>query len=137
MNDNEDVSAPPISSSTDISVGELEMNNDARLWGMLCHLTALAPLFGIAFGNILGPLVIWLIKRNNFSFVDEQGKESLNFQITVLLALAICIPLMFIVIGIFLAIAVVIAALVFVITATIKASNGEHYRYPFSLRLVK
>ncbi|MBN1942677.1 MAG: DUF4870 domain-containing protein [Phycisphaerae bacterium] len=124
--------APPPAEPRDV-----ETNNDARTFAMLCHLTALASLVGVPFGNILGPLVMWLVKKNDFAFVDEQGKESLNFQITVIIALAICIPLIFIIIGIFLALAVGITSLIFVIIAAVKTSNGEHYRYPISLRLIK
>ena len=115
----------------------LVTDNNARMFGMLCHLCALAGLVGVPFGNILGPLVIWLIKKNEIPFVDEQGKESLNFQITVAIAIAICIPLCFIVIGIFLMIAVGIASLVFVIIAAVKSNSGEHYRYPISIRFIK
>src|SRR5262249_27436623 len=70
----------------------IDADKDARLWGMLCHLTALSGLIGIPFGTILGPLIIWLIKRGEIPFVDDQGKESLNFQITVLLAALLLSP---------------------------------------------
>ncbi len=113
-----------------------DVNKDARLWGMLCHLTALAG-FLLPFGHIIGPLVIWLIKKNEIPFVDEQGKESLNFQITVSIAFVICIPLIFVIIGIPLMAAIGIANLVLIIIATIKANSGEHYRYPFAIRLIK
>jgi uncharacterized Tic20 family protein len=115
---------------------------DARTWGMLCHLGALAGLVGIPFGNIVGPLVVWLIKRNESAFVDDQGKESLNFQISVtiytlpLMVLGIILTIVFC-IGIILIIAAAgigIAALVFTILAAVKASNGEAYRYPCTIR---
>jgi uncharacterized Tic20 family protein len=109
---------------------------DARLWGMLCHLSALAG-FIIPFGSIIGPLVIWLIKKNESPFVDDQGKESLNFQITVIIAAFICGVLMLILIGIFLLIALGITTLIFIIIASMKANNGEAYRYPFAIRFIK
>ena len=97
---------------------------------MLCHLLAI-------FTGFLGPLIIWLIKKNDHPFIDEQGKEALNFQITVVLASLACIPLTFLCIGVPLLIALPIVNLVFCIIATVKTNNGEHYRYPIALRLVK
>lgn len=114
-----------------------QQQKDDRLWGMLCHLSALAAVFGIPMLNILGPLVVWLLKKNTSAFVDEQGKCALNFQITVTIALLVCIPLMFVVIGIPLMIAIGIADLVFVIIASIKVNQGESYKYPYSLNLIK
>ncbi|MEW6113824.1 MAG: DUF4870 domain-containing protein, partial [Thermodesulfobacteriota bacterium] len=57
-------------------------SKQATNWGMLCHLSALLGLVLISFGHILGPLVVWLFKKNDDPFIDEQGKESLNFQIS-------------------------------------------------------
>jgi len=103
---------------------------------MLCHLSALSG-FIIPFGSLLGPLVVWQIKKNQYPIVDDQGKEALNFQITVTLAAIVSAILIVLLIGIFLLIAVGIASLVFTIIAAIKANNGETYRYPFALRLIK
>ena len=128
---------PPRSYATPMGMTGIEENKDARLWGMLCHLGGLAGFIGIPFGNILGPLIFWLIKRNDHPFIDEQGKEALNFQITVLLAAIICIPLMFVIIGIPLLFAVGITDLVLIIIAAIKSNGGEHYRYPFAIRFIK
>ncbi len=61
-----------------------EMRDD-RTWGILCHLSALAMLLGVPLGNLLGPLVVWLVKRDQSSFVDQQGREALNFQISITL----------------------------------------------------
>jgi uncharacterized Tic20 family protein len=81
--------------------------------------------------------VVWLIKKDTMPFVAEQGKEALNFQITVLIAAIICIVLMFVVIGLFLMVVVGLGALVLSIMAAVKVQNGEDYRYPWALRLVK
>lgn len=113
-----------------------EASLEARQWAMFAHLSALAGLI-IPFGNVLGPLIIWQIKKNEFPFVDDQGKEALNFQITVAIAGLISVVLMLILIGILLIFAVGIAALVFCIIGGIKANEGERYRYPFALRLIK
>lgn len=102
---------------------------------MACHLSALAG-FVIPFGSIIGPLVVWLMKREESSFVDRQGKESLNFQITMLIAFLISLVLVFVLIGFLLIAAVAIFDLIMIIVATIKASEGEDFRYPISLRLV-
>lgn len=109
---------------------------EERQWAMFAHLSALVG-FIIPLGSILGPLIIWQIKKNEMPFVDDQGKEALNFQITVMLAVILCILLFVIFIGILLLPIVGIAALVFTIMAGIKANEGQTYRYPFTLRLIK
>ena len=103
--------------------------NPARTWEMLCHLSGLV--------GFIGPLVVWLVKKNEFPTVDVHGKEALNFQITVLIALVVSCALMTVCIGFLLAPAVAIANTVFVIIASIKVNNGEPYKYPFALRLIK
>jgi len=111
-------------------------NPEQNTWAMLCHLSSLSGYI-IPFGNILGPLVVWLMKKETMPLVDDQGKESMNFQITVAIAAIVCIPLIFVCVGIFLLIAVGILDLVFTILAAIQASKGTAYRYPFALRLIK
>jgi uncharacterized protein len=117
--------------------------SQARTWNMLCHLSALAG-FIIPFGNILGPLLVWQIKKNEIPSTNIHGKAALNFQITVTIAalvgMVVAVILSFVCVG-FLLIPLVIliglAGLVFAIIAGIKANNGEDYKYPFSLNLVK
>jgi uncharacterized protein len=117
--------------------------SQARTWNMLCHLSALAG-FIIPFGNMLGPLLVWQIKKNEIPSVNVHGKAALNFQITVTIAalvgMVVAVILSFFCVG-FLLIPIVIliglAGLVFAIIAGIKANNGEEYKYPFSLNLVK
>ncbi|MFI5401459.1 MAG: DUF4870 domain-containing protein [Planctomycetota bacterium] len=112
-----------------------EVSKDARMWGMLCHLSALAGLVTF-FGFLLGPLIVWLLKRNDFPFVESQGKESLNFQITMVFAFAFCIPLCFVAVGFVLLPVIGVVDIVLTVTAAIRASDGIAYRYPFALRLV-
>jgi uncharacterized Tic20 family protein len=113
------------------------VSKDEQNWAMICHLSALAG-FLIPFGNIAGPLIVWLIKRAEMPLVDVHGKEALNFQITVSIAIAVCIPLMFVLIGIPLMVIIGLGALILTIMAAVKISNGEfEYRYPFALRLLK
>jgi uncharacterized Tic20 family protein len=111
-------------------------SSEDKTMGMLCHLLALAG-YVIPFGNIIGPLIIWLIKKDESAFVDDQGKESLNFQITVTIAILVCIPLMLVLIGIILMPVIAIAALILVIVATVSAAGGTAYRYPMTIRLIK
>ena len=110
---------------------------DERMWGMFCHLAALSG-YVIPFGNIIGPLVLWLVKREEYALVNDQGRESLNFQLTMLVGFLLCIPLMFACgIGVFLAVILAVLNLVFVILATIKANEGVAYRYPICIRFLR
>jgi len=109
---------------------------DERTWGMLAHLTAFSG-FMIPFGNIIAPLIVWLVKRDQSQFVADQGKESLNFNITVLLAGVVCWALVYVLIGILLGVALFFYWLAMIIVAGIKASEGIRYRHPFTLRLIK
>ncbi|MBM4204439.1 MAG: DUF4870 domain-containing protein [Gammaproteobacteria bacterium] len=102
---------------------------------MFTHLSALSG-FIIPFGNLIGPFLVWQIKKNTMPFVEDQGKEALNFQITVTIAAIIAWVLMFLLIGFVLLPLVGLAALVFIILAGLKANSGEAYRYPFALRLI-
>ena len=109
---------------------------EARQWAMFCHFAAFLGLV-FPFGNLLGPLIVWQIKKDLDPFVDAQGKEALNFQISVALAALLCFLLMVVVVGFPLLVLVSIAALVLTIIAGIKANEGQAYRYPFCWRLVK
>lgn len=103
---------------------------------MLCHLSALAQMVGVPFGFLLGPLVFWLIKRNEYPLVDQEGKKALNFQLTIFIAILVCIPLVFILVGILLIMMLVVLDAIFVIIASIKVSNGEAFDYPFSIKFI-
>jgi uncharacterized Tic20 family protein len=127
-------------------MNELVKSQD-RTWEVLSHLSSLAMLVGVPFGNILGPLVVWLVKRKDSPAVEAHAKEALNFQISVMLYLMIAVAgtasLMLILIGVllipFLIVALILVPIVdiiFVVIAAVKASNGEFYRYPLTLRLI-
>lgn len=108
---------------------------DEKTWGMLAHLSGLiAGLFGFPF---VGPLIVMLTKGKESKWVEEHSKESLNFQITVTAAIWISAILMFCIVGFVLLPIVGIAALILTIMAALKANNGEMYRYPATIRLVK
>ncbi|MDC0708009.1 DUF4870 domain-containing protein [Stigmatella sp. ncwal1] len=108
---------------------------DEKTWGMLAHLSALvAGIFGFPF---LGPLIVMLTKGKESKWVESHAKEALNFQITATAAIWISAALMLCVVGFLLLPVIGLAALVFTILAAIKANNGEMYRYPATVRLVK
>ncbi|KPY30119.1 hypothetical protein ALQ60_00259 [Pseudomonas syringae pv. papulans] len=111
-------------------------SREARQWAMFCHLSALIGLV-FPFGNLLAPLIFWQMKRETDPFIDSQGKEALNFQITAAIAGLICIMLMFVVIGIALFMLVCLGAFILTVIAGVKANNGLEYRYPFTWRLLK
>jgi uncharacterized Tic20 family protein len=113
-----------------------EDKKQACTWGTLCHLAALLGFIGPLL-NILGPFVVWLLKKNDFPFVNEQGKESMNFQISMTLLTLLAAIFIFIKIGFILLFFVGVVNLILVIIASIKTSNGEHYQYPFKLRIIK
>jgi uncharacterized protein len=112
------------------------VNKEERTWGMLCHLLALSG-FLVPFGSIIGPLIIWLIKKDEMEFVNDQGKESINFQLTMLIAFIISAILMLILIGFVLMIILAIFDVVVIIIASIKANDGIRYRYPYAIRFLK
>jgi uncharacterized protein len=106
--------------------------SDERTFAILSHILAIVPGIGI-----FGPLVIWLIKKDESPFVEANAKESLNFQLTMLIAYVICWILVFVIVGVFLFAVVWVLNIVLVIVAAIKTSENKIYRYPFNLRLIK
>ena len=111
-------------------------SREVRQWAMFCHLSALLGIW-VPFGSLIGPLILWQMKREMDPFVDDQGKEARNFQISVAIASAICLLLMVVVIGFLLFGRLAIGALVLTIIAGVKANEGQVYRYPFTWRLIK
>lgn len=113
---------------------------DERLWGMLSHLMALAGIVVPPIGFVLGPLIVWLIKKDQYPFVNEQGKESVNFQISMLIYGAVLALLSLTVILAVLTIPLLGALVVFdiveVVLAAVKANEGVSYKYPLTIRLI-
>jgi len=114
-----------------------EISKDARMWAMICHLSGLAGLIVPIIGCVVGPLVVWQMKKEEFTFVNEQGKEAVNFQISMLIYGIVAGLLCFVCVGFVLAPAVAIVDLVFLLIAAVKANNGLHYRYPLTIRFIK
>jgi uncharacterized Tic20 family protein len=112
-------------------------SSDVRTWCVLCHASALLGLFFHFLGHLLGPLIVWLVKRGDSPEIDAHGKESLNFQISMLIYDAIAAILCLVLIGIPILIGLWILNTVLVIIASIQASEGKFYRYPITIRLIK
>lgn len=107
-----------------------------RNWAMVAHLSGLALYTGIPFGNVLGPLVVWLLKKDELPFVADQAKEALNFQLSLTVYTLIAIVLMFFLIGLFAFPVLLVAHVIFSIVAAVQAGAGKVYRYPLTLRFV-
>jgi len=112
-------------------------SSNVRTWCVLCHASALLGLFFHFLGHLLGPLIVWLAKRGDSPEIDAHGKESLNFQLSMLIYDAIAAILCFVLIGIPILILLWVLNTIFVIVASIQASDGRLYRYPLALRLIK
>lgn len=108
---------------------------DAKNWAMGCHLSALLGLV-CPFGNLIGPLVIWLVKKDESPLIDREGKESLNFQLSMTLYLIVSALMIVVLIGFPMMLVVGLIDLIFTIVAAVKTSNGEEYRYPLTLRFI-
>ena len=119
---------PPVTAST---------SSNVRTWNVLCHASALLGFFVPWAGHILGPLIVWLAKRGDSTEIDEHGKESLNFQISMLIYNLIAGILCLVLIGFVILAILHILNLVLVIVASIQASEGKFYRYPITIRLIK
>jgi uncharacterized Tic20 family protein len=113
------------------------ISQEERTWALAAHLSALVGYVMIPLGNIIAPLVIWLIQKDKMPFVDDQGKEALNFQISMSIYAIACVPFVFFLIGIPMLLAVGLVGIVFLIVAAIKANEGIHYRYPLTIRFIR
>ncbi|ERR1051325_2540294 len=130
MNETQSPSSPQPSLPTTPSTSQI------RNWCVLCHAAALLGFFFHFLGHLLGPLIVWLIKRGDSPEIDAAGKESLNFQISMLIYDIIAGILCLVLIGIPILIALWILNTVFVVIASIKTSEGQIYRYPLTIRFL-
>lgn len=108
---------------------------------MVAHLSSLVGLLGNGVGFLLGPLVVWAVKKDDHPFIDRQGKEAMNFQLSVIIVGLVAVALVFTIVGIVIAIpmmlVVAVMAVVFPIVAAVRVNEGEDYRYPFSWRFIE
>lgn len=115
---------------------EMEKNDiiteNDKNWAMACHLSAFAGSF-FPLGSVIGPLICWLSRKDISSWVDQNGKKSMNFQISILLYEVLCIPLCFIIVGIPIIVCLWLLKVVCTIIASIKAAKQEEFKYPLSI----
>lgn len=115
-----------------------ELSSTTRNWAMAAHLSALVgALFGVGFLVFVGPLVVWLVKREEHPFIAGHAREALNFNISVLIYAVVCLLLALVLIGIPLLVALFVFWLVVTIMASVRAANGQDYRYPLTIRFVR
>ncbi len=105
--------------------------------GMLCHLSALGMFVVPAMGHLIGPLIVWMLKRETMPFVESEGKEALNFNLSMTIYLAVSALLICVGVGIVMLLALAVTHVVLVVLASIDAANGKSYRYPFTIRFIK
>ena len=113
-----------------------EVTPDERTWAMLAHLSALLGIV-VPFGNAIAPFVVWRLRRGRSAFVSDQALESLNFNVTVLIAALACYLLTRVLIGILLFVVLVLYWLGTTVIAAVRAGEGIRYRHPVTLRLVE
>jgi uncharacterized Tic20 family protein len=111
------------------------LTQDEKNWGMFCHVAVFAGCI-IPLGNIIGPLVIWLLKKDLYPFVDYHARQALNFQITFLIAMLAGILLSSVLIGVFMMIGCGVFALVVTIRAILASGRGDYYAYPCSIKFI-
>ncbi len=112
------------------------LSESERNWAMLCHLSAFAGFF-FPFGGIIGPLICWLSKKDESVWVYVNGRNSLNFQLSMLLYMVLAFPLCFILVGIPIEIALATLKIVCIIIASIKAAKGEPFKYPLVIPFIQ
>jgi len=131
-----EASPPPLPAGMPVRIGPAEFSS-VRTWNILCHASALLGVFIHFPGHILGPLIVWLAKRHDSPDIDAHGKESLNFQISMLLYTAIAAVFCLVLIGFLVLPILWILNAVFVIVASIQASDGKLYHYPMTIRFIE
>ncbi|MEZ4776047.1 MAG: DUF4870 domain-containing protein [Bacteroidia bacterium] len=109
---------------------------DEKQWMLFAHLSALAG-YVIPFGSVFGPLVIWLMKREEMPLAGKHAREALNFQLSIALYMMISVVLILVVVGIFLLIGLAIFQLVAIIMAAVSVSGGKEYKYPITINFIK
>jgi hypothetical protein len=127
---------PPPANPYSVTTTAVADPSGIRNWAMGAHLASLIGII-VPFGNIIGPLVIWLIKKDESPIIDREGKESLNFQISMTIYMIVAALMIFILIGIPILFVLVVLDVVLAIVAAVKASNGQPYRYPMTIRFLR
>lgn len=129
---------PPSNSEMPASepAGKPVLRDDEKRWAMFCHLAGFAFFIPIFIGQIIAPLILWLVKKDESSYIDDQGKEALNFQISITIYLAVAALFFLVLIGIPIFLALILYDIVMIIKAVNAVSKGEYFRYPYTIRLI-
>ncbi len=120
----------------DVDLESYEPDAQERSMAMLAHLAGYAGL-AVPFGSLLGPFLVYVVKRDESAFIEDQAREALNFQLTMALAALVSAVLIVVVVGLALLLVVGIWWLVGTAIGASKANRGEWYRYPATIRFVK
>ena len=112
------------------------LTESERNWAMFCHLSAFAGFF-FPFGGIIGPLVCWLSKKDESVWVYLNGRDSLNFQLSILLYIVLALPLCLILIGIPIVAMLGTLKVICIIIGSVKAARGESFRYPLAIPFIQ
>ena len=142
MDNNITKKGDPMTKKTDENINifdhiPLDLSAEERKWGMWVHMSALAGVLSVPLLNVIVPLIIWMMKKDLSPWVNQQGKEALNFNLSVVIYGAVSIVLMFVLIGVVLLGVVLVFWFVCVIWGAIKANNGFSVRYPLTIRFIK
>lgn len=113
------------------------IQDSAKTWAMACHLAGYAKYTAVPFANILAPLIIWILKKDEDPLIDDQGKEAINFQISVTLYALVCIPMFFCVVGVPAILVIGVWDAIMMVVAAVAANRGTAYRYPLTIRLIR
>lgn len=105
-------------------------------WALLAHLSGFLG-FVIPFGNIVAPLLIWALKKQDSPFIESESKEALNFQLSVSIYMIIAVILVIVLVGFVLVPAVTVFDIIMIIMAAVASSKGTSYRYPLTIRFIK
>lgn len=114
----------------------MESAFNLKQWTLLAHLSGFAG-FIFPFGNVIGPLLVWLLKKEQSSLLEEHAREALNFQISIAIYAIIAGILFFVLIGMILLPVLIIIQIVLMIKAALAADRGEFYKYPFTIQFIK
>ncbi len=135
--DSQDSESADVGAGTDVSTDSAveSVSDEEQTWGVLLHASAFSGLV-VPFGNVLGPLLVWLIKRDESTFIEESGKDALNFQLTWTMLMLGALLSLLVGVGFLLVPLVGVAWLVIVVLATVRASEREVYEYPLTLDLI-
>lgn len=143
MAENESSAPPPIQPPPPVAPPPANSEAQARTWNMWCHLSVLSA-FIIPFGNLLGPFLVWQIKKHEFPSVEAHAKAALNFQLTILIALvlgaAIAFILAFVCVGylLFPLLGLIgLCGIIVPIIAGVRANDGVDYKYPYTIEFLK